>query len=469
MESSKKRWRSSGRAMASGAAVALAGLLAALALVSTNATGVTDVADDAALLQQVESALGGAAAAQNAVGQALLLTGSSDDAALGGAAVAEAQSVLASLAQRVDTVSAVADDPSPLDDALAASLADAAGVLEALDAGDLDAAGELATGQSASSFQKLVGLLVTMRADLAAAISHAAAESGTVATASRFMVAFFVPSVAILVVFFAAKRRRKRERLSIALEHERAVNASKDQLIANLSHELRTPLTGIYTSALAMEDMEYSDPDLSRELNTMIINQSADLTRMVEDLLVSAQADAGRLRFDLTPTPVDELAAGLAAEFERTGATVDLRVDAGHALADPGRLRQLMRNLISNAVRHGGNRVGIRGRIAGAQYVVQIIDDGPGLAPELEERLFERFVHRGDAPLITGSVGLGLAITKVLADGMDGAISYSREGDLTVFEVTLQRAVDPGATMPPDPTPVEDPQLLDDEQKRSIA
>ncbi|MEE9298483.1 MAG: HAMP domain-containing sensor histidine kinase [Acidimicrobiia bacterium] len=468
MESSKTGWRTSGRAMASGAAVALAGLLAALALVSTNATGVTEVADDATLLQQVESALGGAAAAQNAIGQALLLTGPPDDPTLAAAAVAEARSVLASLAQRVAAVSAGLDDPASLDAAVAAALADASSVLDALAVGDLDLAGGLATGSSSVSFGDLVDQLVTFRGDLAERISQAAAESGTVATASRFMVAFFVPSAAIIVVFLTARRRRRRERLSIALEHERAVNASKDQLIANLSHELRTPLTGIYTSALAMEDMEFSDTALTRELNDMIINQSADLTRMVEDLLVSAQADAGRLRFELSPTPVAELAAGLAAEFERTGAKLDLRLEPGHALADPGRLRQLMRNLISNAVRHGGDQIGIRGRVAGSSYVIEVIDDGPGVPPEVEERLFERFVHRGDQPLIVGSVGLGLAITKVLADGMNGSITHHREAGHTSFEVILERAIDPAANLPPDPAPTETPHLVADEEKGHI-
>ena len=453
------------RAVAGGAAVAAAGLLAALALVFTNATGVTEVAADARLQQQIESALGATAAARNSLGQAILVVGAVDDSRVGAATVVEAHLVIDSLEQRVAAVSGLLSDPSELDAALDGVVESTRETLAALSEGDLDRAGSLAAGPTDAAYDELVDALSTLRQAVAARIAAADNESSTVATASRFMVAFFVPSAAVVIGVLAMRRRRKREQLAIALEQERALNRSKDQLIANLSHELRTPLTGIYTAALALEDTGYSEPSLSSELNGMIIDQSADLTRMVEDLLVSAQADAGRLRFDLEPTTVAEIVESMVPEFTRLGADIELEVDPAHVLADPGRLRQVLRNLLSNAVRYGGDSIRVEGVTDGHTYRLTVSDDGPGLPSEIEDRLFERFVHEGDTPLVVGSVGLGLAITRVLTEGMMGEISYARRDGWTCFELDLRREPDPDAEMPPDPEPHEGPALLADDEE----
>lgn len=456
--------RAQRRAFIGGAVVAVVGLLAALALVYTNATGVAEVAADARIQQQVESALGATASARNAVGQALIIAGSNADPVLTAAATAEARSVLDAMQERVDTV--VASDPSAagLDGPSRRAVAFADDVLKAIDAHDLQGASTIATGPSAAAFSELVADLSARRDDLAAAIAGAAAESSTVATASRFMVAFFVPSLAVFAALVVARRRRRREQLAQELEQERALNKSKDQLIANLSHELRTPLTGIYTSALAMEDIDFTDPDLTRELTGVIVDQSADLTRMVEDLLVSAQADAGRLRFDLTHVDVADLVRGLEREFERFDAAIAMTIEPGVVLADPGRLRQLMRNLISNAAKYGGGNIEVRGRPTESSYLLEVIDDGPGVPPEVEERMFERFVHRGDTPLIIGSVGLGLSISRLLAEGMHGSLGYARTDGATTFRVTLDAANPHPPALPPDPLPPSPATLHDEEE-----
>jgi len=224
------------------------------------------------------------------------------------------------------------------------------------------------------------------------------------------------------------------------LERERSLNRSKDQLLANLSHELRTPLTGIYTSALTIDELGGADPETGRELNGLIIDQSADLTRMVEDLLASAQADAGRLTFNPVPTPVRHEVEGVIREFSRLPTKMVVTGIEAEVMADPGRLRQLLRNLLSNAVRHGGPRISVHGAVSGGWYLLEVWDNGPGVPDDVSSRLFERFVHQGDRPLTIGSVGLGLAICRVLAEGMGGSIAYRREADSTVFTVHLPLA-----------------------------
>ena len=434
-----------GRAMFAGGAVALAGLLASLALVYTNATGVTEAAARARLQQAAESALGTTAAARNAIGQALILNSNpSFGGSVGGAAAEEASLVIDALSHRIEDLVSLSDS-----DAITPAVAQTAidlgrQVLTTVEAGDVEAAGALALGEATDAFEALTGRLVDVRDGAGRALADAAAEAGTVATASRFMVAFFVPAVAVVIVVVAIRRRRRRDQMSAELARERAVGKSKDQLIANLSHELRTPLTGIYTSALAIEELGSSDPEVALELNGMIVDQSADLNRMVEDLLVSAQSDAGRLLFDLGPCNALPLIEGVAKEMARFGSPIVVRARDATVRADPGRLRQLLRNLVSNAIRHGGPNVSLLARLAEGSYVIRVEDDGQGIPAEVESRLFERFVHQGDRPLIVGSVGLGLAISKVLAEGMNGTISYQRTAGRTAFELTLPIAGEGG-------------------------
>ena len=455
----------SARALFGGTAIAAAGLLAALALVYTNATGVIEVAEQARLQQASESALGATAAARNAIGNALLLSHGDFDASLSAAAVEDAHAVLSELDARIDTVAGIAG-PSSLVEAAQTAADEGRAVLALIESGDPEAAGAAASGTASPAFDALTTELTRIRGEAVQAIARAAAEAGSVATASRFTVAFFVPTTALGVGVVLVRRRRKRERLAVDLEKERAINRSKDQLIANLSHELRTPLTGIYTSALTIEDLGFEDLEVAGELNSMIVDQSADLNRMVEDLLVSAQADAGRLSFDLKETdPATEI-AGVVKELRRLGTPIATQVLAAPVIADPGRLRQLLRNLLSNAIRHGGPTVEVHGAPARESYLIRVEDDGPGVPAEIEARLFERFVHQGDRPLIVGSVGLGLAITRVLAEGMGGTITHRRDGGRTIFEVWLDlaRPLDDGASMPGEPWQ-EETMVAGDEQQ----
>jgi len=426
-----------------GGAVALAGLLASLALVYTNATGVTDAAAQARIQQAAESALGATATGRNALGQALILNGGAFDPSVGEAAIEEASLVLDALEQRIGVVTSLAVEDSSVDAAARSAISLGRQVLDLLSSDDLDGAGTLAAGDATHAFEALTAAVVEVRDLAATAIADASAQAGTVATASRFMVAFFIPAITVVFAVVAMRRRRRRERMAAALAKERELSKSKDQLIANLSHELRTPLTGIYTSALAIEEIGYSDPDVALELNGMIVDQSADLNRMVEDLLVSAQADAGRLTFDLVPVPARHEIESVAKELSRLGTPVVVRARDAVVLADAGRLRQLLRNLVSNAIRHGGPNVKLVARPVNDTYVIRVEDNGPGIPPEIEARLFERFVHQGDRPLIVGSVGLGLAISKVLAEGMNGTISYRHAKGRTAFEVRIPLAPRP--------------------------
>ncbi len=425
-----------------GSAVAAAGLLAALALVFTNASGVDSATDNAAVQQAAESALGVSATTRFALGQELLFrqAGGVDPRSLDLLAEDSSRG-LSELDSRVESLSSLLDrmNATSLVQAFE-SVRQASDTFDAaLEAGATEEAATAASTALAPALDRLDGLLIEIRDTRARALAEAQAKATRVGTSARFMVALGVPGLALVIAALASRRRARQTALQSQLEHEREVNRSKDQLIANLSHELRTPLTGIYGSALAIEENGFNEPDIARELTGMIVDQSAELTRMVEDLLASAQADVGRLAFQVRTVPVEGEVDAVLREFARSDATLGSRIAPADVEVDPMRLRQILRNLVSNAVRHGGDRIAIIGRATDTEYTIAVVDDGDGVPSEIEGRLFTPFIHQGDQPLITGSVGLGLSITKLLAEGMGGRVDYRRSSGKTSFAVTVPK------------------------------
>jgi len=118
------------------------------------------------------------------------------------------------------------------------------------------------------------------------------------------------------------------------------------------------------------------------------------------------------------------------------------------AIADRARLKQLLRNLVSNAAKHGGDEIAVTAYSRDGMAVIEVIDDGPGVSADVEERLFDRYIHADGTAVLEGSVGLGLAIARSFAEGMGGALTYVRTADLTVFSVTLPLSSPAETTVP---------------------
>jgi two-component system sensor histidine kinase MtrB len=117
--------------------------------------------------------------------------------------------------------------------------------------------------------------------------------------------------------------------------------------------------------------------------------------------------------------------------------------------ADPNRVRQIVRNLVSNAIKHGGPTIDVYLEGDGDRAVLTVSDNGAVMNPELEQRMFDRFVHDGVETLLTGSIGLGLSIARSLARTMGGDIRFVRAGGWTNFEVSLPRNEDVPIEVPP--------------------
>lgn len=263
---------------------------------------------------------------------------------------------------------------------------------------------------------------------------------------TSFGVAVIVPAVALITFRALVTRRRKQQDLEDRLEKEQEISAAKDEVISNLSHELRTPLTGIYGLALAMEETGFENRAFQAEMTNLIIHEAADLSRMVDDLLTAAKVDGDGLSFQIESVDVAREVHEALTPFRRGDDPIAVDIDPAVVHVDRLRLRQVLRNLVSNAVRHGGPSVAILGTSRGDRYIFEVVDDGPGVPDHVAERLFERFVHEGETPLLTGSIGLGLSIAQLIATEMNSNVAYHRRDEMTVFELDVPLAEGVGQT-----------------------
>ena len=225
-------------------------------------------------------------------------------------------------------------------------------------------------------------------------------------------------------------------------EHLEDLVRAKDEFIASVSHEIRTPLTAVmgFASELQANVERYSAQELA-DLLGVVAEQAGSVSHIVEDLLVGARADIGRLVVDPRPIDVREEVerAILDCEHERRerGAEVKINGDGARALADPGRFRQVVRNLLTNAYRYGGSSVEVRIANGGKTVHVLVVDDGDGVPEGREQAIFEPYQRGHDTVGATGSIGLGLAVSKKLARLMEGDLVYRYENGMSVFEFAL--------------------------------
>ena len=210
---------------------------------------------------------------------------------------------------------------------------------------------------------------------------------------------------------------------------------AKDEFVANVSHELRTPLTAVIglTSELAAGG-ESMGAEMRSEMLQLVADQANEMSNIVEDLLVAARAEVGTIPVGTEPVDLlDELRLTVGG----LGVGVELPANAPpRVLADPKRVRQILRNLITNAERYGGpSRRVIAGADDGRAWL-EARDDGDGIPAEEVARIFEPYVTTG----VGGSVGLGLSVARQLAELMGGSLEYEYISGESVFRLSLPLA-----------------------------
>lgn len=251
----------------------------------------------------------------------------------------------------------------------------------------------------------------------------------------EFWEARFVPvangDVMAVTRDFTELRRQERQLVELL--------ATKDEFIATVSHELRTPLTAVLGFAEVLQD-ESSVSDLERrQLMDAIVEQGRDMSHMIEDLLVGARIDSDTLA--LLEARVD-LVAETRSVLNSLRGVIDPSVDveppvSAQVVGDPTRIRQILRNLITNATRYGGSKVAIRVAPGPEVTSLLVIDDGPGVPMSDTDLIFDPYHRAHQASGVTGSVGLGLTVSRRLARMMGGDVTYGRADGLTTFALTL--------------------------------
>jgi PAS domain S-box-containing protein len=227
----------------------------------------------------------------------------------------------------------------------------------------------------------------------------------------------------------------------------------KSEFVANMSHELRTPLNSIVGFAELMADEKYGPLPKKYQDFAKVMNSSAKhLLQLINDILDLAKVESGKI--DFQPEPVDlavvvgeatSIVIGLAAK-RKIQLTVDVDRSLGRVQLDPMRLKQVLYNYLSNAIKFTaeGGRVALRVRPDGkTRFRIEVEDTGIGILPEDEHRLFIEFqqLDASTAKKFPGS-GLGLALTKRLVEAQGGTVGVrSAPGSGSTFFATLPRQV----------------------------
>lgn len=236
-------------------------------------------------------------------------------------------------------------------------------------------------------------------------------------------------------------------------ERRESLERQRRAMVSDVAHELRTPLTNIRSWLEAAQD---GLTPTDQQLLALLLDEAMLLQHVIEDLRDLAEAESGSLVLHPEPLPVRQVLEQVAVAHHGAAgpAGVELAIEAAEELevhADPVRLRQVISNLVSNAVRHtpSGGRVVLRSRAQGTELVVEVADTGSGIDAADLPHVFDRF-WRADKSRNrqTGGSGLGLAITRKLTEAHHGTVSVvSTPGVGSVFTVRLPsgEAPDEGA------------------------
>jgi len=267
--------------------------------------------------------------------------------------------------------------------------------------------------------------------------------------------------------------RRDAEALVLqALERERKVTERlreldrlKDEFLSTVSHELRTPLTAIVGFAELLSDSVELDSERRAYLLTRIVANATDMAAMVEQLLDYSRLQAERVTLHLEPLMLSDLVARSVSALASVLANHRVETSAGlpgPIMGDAAAVERVLTNLLSNAAKFSpeGSVIRVRARVHGAEAVIEVSDEGPGVDPADHARIFERFFQGIPAVVGKRGTGLGLAIARQYVEMMGGRIWVSSEpGRGAIFALTVPLAL----AVPRDTTPLPTVLIVDDE------
>lgn len=229
------------------------------------------------------------------------------------------------------------------------------------------------------------------------------------------------------------------------LTEVRRLQTVRQTFIGNISHELRTPLAGIKAAVETLKEGAMDDPKAARDFLDRIEGEADRMAQMVRELTELSRIESGEMQLRMAPVRIADLVGDaverLKPQAERKGVTLEttLPPDLPPARAEADRIRQVLMNLLHNAVKFTppGGRVRISAAAEEDRMVVSVADTGVGISPDDLPRVFERF-YKADKSRSTEGTGLGLAIAKHIVQAHGGRIwAESERGKGSVFTFTI--------------------------------
>jgi two-component system sensor histidine kinase KdpD len=225
--------------------------------------------------------------------------------------------------------------------------------------------------------------------------------------------------------------------------HDVQARVTAPDILSTIAHELRTPIAAVRGAVEALRTGESLPPETREHLLEVIARGADQLGRLADDLLAAARSEVNRLDVTIAPCDVAAVASEVVASARAAAPGASIRLEiaeaVGQAAADRGRLRQVLANLVDNAIVHGGGEVTLEvGEVPG-RVTVAVSDVGPGVPVGERERIFEPY-ERLAAGGVPGT-GLGLHVAHDLVAAMDGTLTVSdTPGGGATFTVSLPPA-----------------------------
>jgi two-component system, OmpR family, phosphate regulon sensor histidine kinase PhoR len=237
------------------------------------------------------------------------------------------------------------------------------------------------------------------------------------------------------------------EKLSSDIGRMKKLEQVRSEFLGNVSHELRTPIFSIQGFLETLLDGAIDDPAVNREFLERAHRQATRLNDLLNDLIDISRIESGDMKMSFRYFPLEELLSETMEEMQEQAEKKQIRLTCDvippmrEVYGDRARLKQVLVNLVDNALKYTGEggKVECRARLEGNRCVVEVEDNGPGIAEEHLERVFERFYRVDhDRSREAGGTGLGLAIVKHIVEAHDSSVNLrSQVGKGSTFSFTL--------------------------------